>query len=168
MEEKETSVKKSRKRKNKKKSKKELALGNTSQTEVLQPRKEAIDEKVKVKADLRSKISELELAEEAGKLKISTSIEEENARSSAMESKIKIASERNDHLRAKVDDINSEIERLLEEKRSVAKEQEGISPQSCTETDFETKTSNFVLFLLISALSVHFRAIYDETIRYQA
>ena len=41
----------------------------------------------------------------------------------------------------------------------------GISPQSCTETDFEMKTSNFVLFLLISVVSVHFRAIYDETIR---
>ena len=44
----------------------------------------------------------------------------------------------------------------------------GISPQSCTETDFEMKTSNFVLFLLISVVSVHFRAIYDETIRCQA
>ena len=44
---------------------------------------------------------------------------------------------------------------------------QGISPQSCTETDFEMKTSNFVLFLLISAVSVHFRAIYDETIRCQ-
>ena len=47
-------------------------------------------------------------------------------------------------------------------------EQQGISPQSCTETDFEMKTSNFVLFLLISVVSVHFRAIYDETIRCQA
>ena len=44
----------------------------------------------------------------------------------------------------------------------------GISPQSCTETDFEMKTLNFVLFLLISVVSVHFRAIYDETIRCQA
>ena len=44
----------------------------------------------------------------------------------------------------------------------------GITPQSCTETDFEMKTSNFVLFLLISVVSVHFRAIYDETIRCQA
>ena len=44
----------------------------------------------------------------------------------------------------------------------------GISPQSCTETDFEMKTSNFVLFLLISVVSVHFWAIYDETIRCQA
>ena len=44
----------------------------------------------------------------------------------------------------------------------------GRSPQSCTETDFEMKTSNFVLFLLISVVSVHFQAIYDETIRCQA
>ena len=44
----------------------------------------------------------------------------------------------------------------------------GRSPQSCTETDFEMKTSNFVLFLLISVVSVHFRAIYDETIPCQA
>ena len=42
---------------------------------------------------------------------------------------------------------------------------QGRSPQSCTVTDFEMKTSNFVLFLLISVVSVHFRAIYDETIR---
>ena len=45
---------------------------------------------------------------------------------------------------------------------------QGISPQSCTETDFEMKTSNFVLFLLILVVSVHFRAMYDETIRCQA
>ena len=45
---------------------------------------------------------------------------------------------------------------------------EGISPQSCTETDFEMKTSNLVLFLLISVVSVHFRAIDDETIPCQA
>ena len=44
----------------------------------------------------------------------------------------------------------------------------GRSPQSCTETDFEMKTSNFVLFLLISVVSVHFRAIYHETICCQA
>ena len=50
----------------------------------------------------------------------------------------------------------------------VLQEHKGISPQSCTETDFEMKTSNFVLFLLISVVSVHFRAIYDETIRCQA
>merc|ERR1712243_355449 len=116
-------------RKNKKKSKKEPTLGNTSQTEVLQPSKEAFDEKVKVKADMRSKISELELAEEAGKLKISTSIEEENARSSAIESKIRVVLERKDHLRAKVDDIDSGIERLLEEKRCVAKEQEEVEKE---------------------------------------
>ena len=48
-------------------------------------------------------------------------------------------------------------------------EQQGRSPQSCTVTDFEMETSNFVLFLLISVVSVHFRAIYDdETIRCQA
>ena len=44
----------------------------------------------------------------------------------------------------------------------------GRSPQSCTETDFEMKTSNLVLFLLISVVSVHFRAIDDETIPCQA
>ena len=43
----------------------------------------------------------------------------------------------------------------------------GRSPQSCTVTDFEMETSNFALFLLISVVSVHFRAIYDETIRCQ-
>ena len=44
----------------------------------------------------------------------------------------------------------------------------GRSPQSCTVTDFEMETSNFVLFLLISVVLVHFQAIYDETIRCQA
>ena len=47
-------------------------------------------------------------------------------------------------------------------------DQEGISPQSCTETDFEMKTSNLVLFLLISVVSVHFWAIDDETMPCQA
>ena len=83
--------KKSRKRKNEEKSKKEPVLGNASKTVVPRPNKEACDEKVKVKAELRSKISELELVEEAGKLKISSSVEEEDATSSALESKIKIA-----------------------------------------------------------------------------
>jgi len=130
VERKKTSVKKSQKRKNKKKSKKDPTLGNTSQTEVLQPSKEALDKKkVKVKAELRSKISELELAEEAGKLKITTDIEEENAKSSAIESKIKVALERRGHLRAKVDDVDSEIERLLGEKRSVEKEQEEVEKE---------------------------------------
>ena len=44
----------------------------------------------------------------------------------------------------------------------------GRSPQSCTVADFEMETSNSVLFLLISVVSVHFGAIYDETIRCQA
>ena len=44
----------------------------------------------------------------------------------------------------------------------------GRSPQICTVTDFEMETSNFVLFLLISIVSVHFQARYDETIHCQA
>ena len=79
---------------------------------------------MKVKAELRSKISELELAEEAVKLKISSSVGEEDATSSALESKIKIALEKKDHLRAKLEDIGSAIQVLLEEKRGVEKEQE--------------------------------------------
>ena len=105
---------------------KEPAIGNTSHIAILQPNKEARDEKVKVKIDLRSKISELELAEEAGKLKISTCIKEENAKSSALESEIKDALEKKNHLRAKVEDITSAIERLLEEKRCIEKEQEEV------------------------------------------
>ena len=44
----------------------------------------------------------------------------------------------------------------------------GRSPQSCTVTDFEMETSNFVLFLLISIVSAHFWAMYNETIHCQA
>ena len=121
--------KKSRKRKNEEKSKKEPVLGNASKTVVPRPNKEACDEKVKVKAELRSKISELELAEEAGKLKISSSVGEEDATSSALESKIKLALEKKDHLRAKLEDIDSAIQRLLEEKRGVEKEQEEMDKE---------------------------------------
>ena len=46
--------------------------------------------------------------------------------------------------------------------------QQGRSPQICTVTDFEMETSNFVLFLLISIVSVQFWAIYDEAIHCQA
>ena len=59
-------------------------------------------------------------------MKISSCIEEENARSSALESKIKDALEKNNLLRAKVEDITSAIERLLEEKRCIEKEQEEV------------------------------------------
>ena len=108
---------------------KEPAIGNTSQIAVLQPNKEARDEKVKMKIDLRSKISELELAEEAEKLKISSSVGEEDATSSALESEIKLALERKDHLRAKLEDIDSAIQRLIEEKRGVEKEQEEVEKE---------------------------------------
>ena len=46
--------------------------------------------------------------------------------------------------------------------------QVGRSPQICSVTDFEMETSNFVLFLLISIVSAHFWAIYNETIHCQA
>ena len=119
--------KKSRKRKNKEKSKKEPAHGNASETVVPRPNKESCE--VKVKAELRSKISELELAEEAEKLKISSSVGEEDATSSALESEIKLALERKDHLRAKLEDIDSAIQRLIEEKRGVEKEQEEVEKE---------------------------------------
>ena len=51
---------------------------------------------------------------------------------------------------------------------NVSKKVMGRSPQICTVTDFEMETSNFGLFLLISTVSVHFRAIHDETIHGQA
>ena len=62
----------------------------------------------------------------------------------------------------------AERKRLQKSREKEIKALEGISPQSCTETDFEMKTSNLVLFLLISVVSVHFRAIDDETIPCQA
>ena len=65
-------------------------------------------------------------------------------------------------------DIVADISRQEKPINLFIDEQEGISPQSCTETDFEMKTSNLVLFLLISVVSVHFRAIDDETIPCQA
>ena len=129
VEEKKTSVKKSRKRKNKKKSKKEPALGNAFETVVPRPNKESCDEKVKVKAELMSNISKLELAEEAEKLKISSSVGEEDATSSALESKIKLALEKKDHLGANLEDIGSAMQRLLEEKRGVEKEQEEVEKE---------------------------------------
>ena len=59
-------------------------------------------------------------------MKISTCLEQENAKSSALESEIKDALEKKNHLRAKVEDITSAIERLLEEKRCIEKEQEEV------------------------------------------
>ena len=105
-------VNKSEKRKNNDKLKK--APGKSSDSGVVLPSNEPCDEKVKMKIALRSKISELELEEETRKLKISSSIEEENATSSAFERKIKDALEKKGQLRVKVEDIESEIESLLE------------------------------------------------------
>ena len=94
-------------------------------------------------------------------MKISTSIEEKNARSSAMESKIKVALERKGHLGAKVDDIDSEIERLLEEKRSVAKEQEEVEKE-VAEMEKKKEVSKEAFALVIKQQSEELEKVQQE------
>ena len=81
-------------------------------------------EKVKVKASLRSKISELEMEEERGKLAVASAIEEENKHSLARESRLTIVFDEKCQLELELGDIEAAMGSLLERKRKVVEKQE--------------------------------------------
>ena len=89
--------KSAKKRRNKEKRRKEV-----ENTAVGSKTAEASGEKVKVKASLRSTISELEMEEERAKLAIASAMEEENNSSLALESRLKIVQEEQEHLQEEV------------------------------------------------------------------
>ena len=85
---------------------------------------EASGEKVKVKASLRSKISELEMEEERGKLAIASVVEEEKKSSLARESRLMIVQEEKDQLEVELGAIEAAMASLMERKRNIVKRQE--------------------------------------------
>ena len=91
---------------------------------------DVLEEKVKVKADLRSKLSQLELEEEAEKKKLSSAVEEEDASSSALEQRMKVVSEEKDQLCAELGDIEAAMESLMRRKREIMKKKDLLEKQS--------------------------------------
>ena len=85
---------------------------------------EASGEKVKVKASLRSKISELEMEEERGKLAVASVVEEEKKSSLARESRLMIVQEEKDQLEVELGAIEAAMASLMERKRNIVKRQE--------------------------------------------
>ena len=88
------------------------------------------DEKVKLKADLRSKLSQLELEEEAEKKKLSSAVEEEDASSSALEVRMEVVSEEKDQLCAELGDIEAAMESLMRRKEEVLKQRETLEKET--------------------------------------
>ena len=84
---------------------------------------EASVEKVKVKTSLRSKMSELEMEEERGKLAVASVIEEANKSSLARESRLKIVQEELGHLEEEIGDIEAAMESLMDRKQKIVEKQ---------------------------------------------
>ena len=89
-----------------------------------------LDDKVKVKADLRSKLSQLELEEEAEKKKLSSAVEEEDASSSALEQRMEVVSKEKDQLCAELGDIEAAMESLMRRKEEVLKQRETLEKET--------------------------------------
>ena len=91
---------------------------------------DVLDEKVKVKADLRSKLSRLELEEEAEKKKLSSAVEEQDASSLALEGRMEVVSEEKYQLCAELGDIEATMESLMKRKREIMKKKDMLEKES--------------------------------------
>ena len=122
--EKEASEKRKRGKSAKKRRNKEKKRKEVENTNVGSKMDEAPGEKVKVKASLRSTISELEMEEERAKLAIASAMEEENNSSLALESRLKIVQEEQEHLQEEIGDVEAALESLLKRKVKIIEQEE--------------------------------------------
>ena len=123
--EKEASEKRQRGKSAKKRRNKEKKRKEVENTAVVKSKTdEASGEKVKVKASLRSTISELEMEEERAKLAIASAMEEENNSSLALESRLKIVQEEQEHLQEEIRDVEAALESLLKRKVKIIEQEE--------------------------------------------
>ena len=82
------------------------------------------NENVRVKAELRRKISELELDEEKSKLALSTAVDEQNTFMAAIGERLANAFETKDKLEEESRDVEAAIKSLIEKKRCIQQKQE--------------------------------------------
>ena len=92
--------------------------------------KDVLVEKVKVKADLRFKLSQLELEEETEKKKLSSAVDEHAATSSALEGRMVVVLEEKDHLGAQLEDVESAMESLVKRKGEILKKKEQLEKET--------------------------------------
>ena len=82
------------------------------------------NEKVKVKAELRSQISDLELEEEKGKQALASAVEKKNASIVVLESDLKEVLEEKLNLQEEMRDVDAAIESLMARKKRIAEKQD--------------------------------------------
>jgi len=82
------------------------------------------NENVRVKADLRRKISELELDEENSKLALSAAVDEQNTSMAAIGERLVNAFETKGQLQVESRDVENAIKSLIERKRCIQQKQE--------------------------------------------
>ena len=82
------------------------------------------NENVRVKAELRRKISELELDEEKSKLALSTAVDEQNISMAAIGERLANAFETKDQLQEESRDVEAAIRSLIDRKRCIQQKQE--------------------------------------------
>ena len=82
------------------------------------------NENVRVKAELRRKISELELDEEKSKLALSTAVDEQNISMAAIGERLANAYETKDQLQEESRDVEAAIRSLIARKRCIQQKQE--------------------------------------------
>ena len=82
------------------------------------------NENVRVKAELRRKISELELDEEKYKLALSTAVDEQKTSMAAIGERLANAYETKDQLQEESRDVEAAIKSLIERKRCIQQKQE--------------------------------------------
>ena len=82
------------------------------------------NENVKVKADFRQKISELELDEEKSKLALSAAVDEQNTSMAAIGERLVNAFETKGQLQEESRDVENAIKSLIERKRCIQQKQE--------------------------------------------
>ena len=87
------------------------------------------NENVRVKADLRRKISELELDEEKSKLALSAAVDQQNTSMAAIREKLVNAFETKGQLQEESRDIEDAIKSLVERKRCIQQKQEEVEKE---------------------------------------
>ena len=88
------------------------------------------NEKVRVKAELRSRISDLELEEEKEKLALASEVEKKNTSAAVLESDLKAVLEEKGNLQMEMRDVDAAIKSLMDRKKCIAEKQDEMEKRA--------------------------------------
>ena len=88
------------------------------------------NEKVRVKAELRSQISHLELEEEKEKQALADEVEKKNTSAAVLESDLKAVLEEKGNLQEEMKDVDAAIKSLMDRKKCIAEKQEEMEKRA--------------------------------------